>query len=144
MTDKELEDKDEIMSWLQGIAIEPPDIIKRAIPTIAERINAVMAFYTANSLARMRRYLDFLEEAERRLYDLNDIIKMSDSELKSKYEEVLKLYTTTMDFGRKFVVQAQKANQDDSEEVDKLRDMLKQLPKETLEKLLERLERGDI
>lgn len=120
---------------LDGIPVE----VAENVPHLLSRVNAYLSYFAAMNLNRLDNIYRYMVEAEKRLYNLDELSSLSDEELSRTYRSAKSASMEILEFARKISVQIQ----DQGKEVDEVVNLLRSLSPSELSKLKESLESLD-
>lgn len=105
----------DLVDWLSNKTKLPSDGVSKFLKNSEEKTEFSLYFIVLANLARIKKLLDFIRTAEDRIFKLEDIETMDDSELMYKYNSAVKRLDTIYEQNRQIVLQAKKKTSDDDE-----------------------------
>lgn len=129
--------------WLSGESKDPPDVVKRVITNLAQKINITQGYLTAVSLSRMNRLSVFLQRAEETIFNPDLLASMSTADILELYEAGQKIYQSSMENSRKFIYQNKQTMEELEKPVDELKQALLNMPPEKLARIRKIIEEAE-
>lgn len=139
------EESMEMFKWMMGMTPEPPEAVQRISSNMATKINIAMGYVIAMNIKRIDHLSKFMKESEDYLFDANQLINEDDKDTMIKYYEIAgSQMKSALEWTRKYVYQNKKELKEAGKRIDKLQSLLMTLPQETLESLIDSLEKGNV
>lgn len=139
------EDSKELFKWMMGMTSEPPEAVQKIAANMATKINIAMGYVIAMNLKRIDHLSKFMKDTEDYLFDAQQLIRADNK------DDMLKYYQTAgmqmkdaLEWTRKYVYQNKKELKEAGKRIDKIQSLLMTLPKDTLESLIDSLEKGNV
>ena len=137
ITEDQLKD---VETWLSGGTESTPDFIKTLTSGLQNKIEYSMCYIISQHMRRSISLLNFLEEAEKTLYDKNALLTKSTEEIQDLYKEASKTATSSLEWVRKYMVQNKEMLQPKDEKTETLLDLVATLSAEEMNKLIETIQ----
>ena len=139
------EESMEMFKWMMGMTPEPPEAVQRISSNMATKINIAMGYVIAMNIKRIDHLSKFMKESEDYLFDATQLINEDDKDTMIKYYEIAgSQMKSALEWTRKYVYQNKKELKEAGKRIDKLQSLLMTLPQETLESLIDSLEKGNV
>lgn len=143
LTSLDRESQESYWRWLSGETKEPPEVVKRVITNLAQKINVTQGYLTAVSLSRMNRLSVFLQRAEETIFNPDLLGSMDTEEILNLYEAGQKIYQASMENSRKFIYQNKQTMEELEKPVDELKQALLNMPPEKLARIRKIIEEAE-
>lgn len=119
---------------LSSVLSELPQDVIDSMPTIQNRINAYITYYSAMNLMRLPKLLGFIRAAEEVLFNPSDIMTMDSDQVQTIYSTARRSIDDAIDSARKV---SQSIQQERDKQVDALYSLLTGLSPSTVERMME-------
>lgn len=117
----------------QVLADLPEDVVDN-MPTIQNRINAYLTYFSAMSLKRLPRLFRFIDAAEEILFNPDDLLHLDFDQINNVYRNAKATANDTLENARKVTQTVQTEN---DKKVDALYNMLTAMSPDTVARMLE-------
>lgn len=114
----------------------PQDVVDN-MPTIQNRINAYLTYFSAMNLARLPKLMQFINAAEELMFNPKDLLHMDYDQMSSIYKSAKYSASEVLETARKVT---QTVQQENDKKTDVLYNMLTSLSPDTVSRLLEMVE----
>ena len=114
----------------------PQDVVDN-MPTIQNRINAYLTYFSAMHLARLPKLMRFINAAEELMFNPKDLLHMDYDQMSSIYKSAKYSASEVLETARKV---SQTVQQENDKKTDVLYNMLTSLSPDTVSRLLEMVE----
>ena len=114
----------------------PQDVVDN-MPTIQNRINAYLTYFSAMNLARLPKLMQFINAAEELMFNPKDLLHMDYDQMSSIYKSAKYSASEVLETARKVT---QTVQQENDKKTDVLYNMLTSLSPDTGSRLLEMVE----
>ena len=114
----------------------PQDVVDN-MPTIQNRINAYLTYFSAMNLARLPKLMQFINAAEELMFNPKDLLHMDYDQMSSIYKSAKYSASEVLETARKVT---QTVQQENDKKTDVLYNMLTSLSPDTVTRLLEMVE----
>ena len=114
----------------------PQDVVDN-MPTIQNRINAYLTYFSAMNLARLPKLMQFINAAEELMFNPKDLLHMDYDQMSSIYKSAKYSASEVLETARKVT---QTIQQENDKKTDVLYNMLTSLSPDTVTRLLEMVE----
>lgn len=114
----------------------PQDVVDN-MPTIQNRINAYLTYFSAMNLARLPKLMQFINAAEELMFNPKDLLHMDYDQMSSIYKSAKYSASEVLETSRKVT---QTIQQENDKKTDVLYNMLTSLSPDTVSRLLEMVE----
>lgn len=114
----------------------PQDVVDN-MPTIQNRINAYLTYFSAMNLARLPKLMKFINAAEELMFNPKDLLHMDYDQMSSIYKSAKYSASEVLESSRKV---SQTVQQENDKKTDVLYNMLTSLSPDTVSRLLEMVE----
>lgn len=114
----------------------PQDVVDN-MPTIQNRINAYLTYFSAMNLARLPKLMQFINAAEELMFNPKDLLHMDYDQMSSIYKSAKYSASEVLETSRKVT---QTIQQESDKKTDVLYNMLTSLSPDTVSRLLEMVE----
>ena len=114
----------------------PQDVVDN-MPTIQNRINAYLTYFSAMNLARLPKLMQFINAAEELMFNAKDLLHMDYDQMSSIYKSAKYSASEVLETARKVT---QTVQQENDKKTDVLYNMLTSLSPDTVTRLLEMVE----
>ena len=114
----------------------PQDVVDN-MPTIQNRINAYLTYFSAMNLARLPKLMQFINAAEELMFNPKDLLHMDYDQMSSIYKSAKYSASEVLETARKVT---QTVQQENDRKTDVLYNMLTSLSPDTVSRLLEMVE----
>lgn len=121
-------------SGLEQVLSDLPEDIVDNMPTIQNRINAYLTYFSAVSLKRLPRLFRFIDAAEEILFNPDDLLHLDFDQINSVYRNAKATANDTLENARKVT---QTVQTDNDKRVDALYNMLTAMSPDTVARMLE-------
>lgn len=138
------QDMNELGDWLSGISDTIPDVVRNMSSNLEQKVNFCMCYMIASNMRRCITQLDFIEEAEKIIYDKNTLAGKSSDEIMDIYKDTNKTVNQTLEFVRKFLIQNKETLSPKDAKVDQLQNTLMSLSPERIDAIMTAITNGTI
>lgn len=114
----------------------PQDVVDN-MPTIQNRINAYLTYFSAMNMARLPKLMQFINAAEELMFNPKDLLHMDYDQMSSIYKSAKYSASEVLETARKVT---QTVQQENDKKTDVLYNMLTSLSPDTVSRLLEMVE----
>lgn len=114
----------------------PQDVVDN-MPTIQNRINAYLTYFSAMNMARLPKLMQFINAAEELMFNPKDLLHMDYDQMSSIYKSAKYSASEVLETARKVT---QTVQQENDKKTDVLYNMLTSLSPDTVTRLLEMVE----
>ena len=114
----------------------PQDVVDN-MPTIQNRINAYLTYFSAMNLARLPKLMQFINAAEELMFNPKDLLHMDYDQMSNIYKSAKYSASEVLETARKVT---QTVQQENDKKTDVLYNMLTSLSPDTVSRLLEMVE----
>lgn len=121
-------------SGLEQVLADLPEDVVDNMPTIQNRINAYLTYFSAMSLKRLPRLFRFIDAAEEILFNPDDLLHLDFDQINSVYRNAKATANDTLENARKVTQTVQTEN---DKKVDALYNMLTAMSPDTVARMLE-------
>lgn len=121
-------------SGLEQVLSDLPEDVVDNMPTIQNRINAYLTYFSAMSLKRLPRLFRFIDAAEEILFNPDDLLHLDFDQINSVYRNAKATANDTLENARKVT---QTVQTDNDKRVDALYNMLTAMSPDTVARMLE-------
>lgn len=121
-------------SDLGQVLSELPEDVVDNMPTIQNRINAYLTYFSAMSLKRLPRLFRFIDAAEEILFNPDDLLHLDFDQINNVYRNAKATANDTLENARKVT---QTVQTDNDKKVDALYNMLTAMSPDTVARMLE-------
>ena len=118
------------------LSVLPQDVVDN-MPTIQNRINAYLTYFSAMNLARLPKLMQFINAAEELMFNPKDLLHMDYDQMSSIYKSAKYSASEVLETARKVT---QTVRQENDKKTDVLYNMLTSLSPDTVSRLLEMVE----
>ena len=118
------------------LSVLPQDVVDN-MPTIQNRINAYLTYFSAMNLARLPKLMQFINAAEELMFNPKDLLHMDYDQMSSIYKSAKYSASEVLETARKVT---QTVQQENDKKTDVLYNMLTSLSPDTVSRLLEMVE----
>jgi ElaB/YqjD/DUF883 family membrane-anchored ribosome-binding protein len=129
MNDPKLE-----FAGLEQVLSDLPEDVVDNMPTIQNRINAYLTYFSAMSLKRLPRLFRFIDAAEEILFNPDDLLHLDFDQINNVYRNAKATANDTLENARKVTQTVQTEN---DKKVDALYNMLTAMSPDTVARMLE-------
>lgn len=140
VTDKEPSERSSDVSDFSDLKMVlsdlPQDVVDN-MPTIQNRINAYLTYFSAMNLARLPKLMQFINAAEELMFNPKDLLHMDYDQMSSIYKSAKYSASEVLETARKVT---QTVQQENDKKTDVLYNMLTSLSPDTVSRLLEMVE----
>ena len=138
------EEANEMLLWMSGKITEPPVAIRKSMYTVTLKLQSILALAVIESFGGIRHQLNYAKEAEKILFDVDQLMT-DDREVKmQKYADCMKSMMMKLEFARKFAFQSKDFNLESSMGAEKLSAKIMNLPPDKISKIIDIIEKGSI
>lgn len=124
-------------SDLKMVLSDLPQDVVDSMPTIQNRINAYLTYFSAMNLARLPKLMQFINAAEELMFNPKDLLHMDYDQMSSIYKSAKYSAFEVLETARKVT---QTVQQENDKKTDVLYNMLTSLSPDTVSRLLEMVE----
>ena len=124
-------------SDLKMVLSDLPQDVVDSMPTIQNRINAYLTYFSAMNLARLPKLMQFINAAEELMFNPKDLLHMDYDQMSSIYKSAQYSASEVLETARKVT---QTVQQENDKKTDVLYNMLTSLSPDTVSRLLEMVE----
>ena len=124
-------------SDLKMVLSDLPQDVVDSMPTIQNRINAYLTYFSAMNLARLPKLMQFINAAEELMFNPKDLLHMDYDQMSSIYKSAKYSASEVLEIARKVT---QTVQQENDKKTDVLYNMLTSLSPDTVSRLLEMVE----
>lgn len=124
-------------SDLKMVLSDLPQDVVDSMPTIQNRINAYLTYFSAMNLARLPKLMQFINAAEELMFNPKDLLHMDYDQMSSIYKSAKYSASEVLETARKVT---QTVQQENDKKTDVLYNMLTSLSPDTVSRLLEMVE----
>ena len=121
-------------SGLEQVLADLPEDVVDNMPTIQNRINAYLTYFSAMSLKRLPRLFRFIDAAEEILFNPDDLLHLDFDQINNVYRNAKATANDTLENARKVTQTVQTEN---DKKVDALYNMLTAMSPDTVARMLE-------
>ena len=121
-------------SGLEQVLADLPEDVVDNMPTIQNRINAYLTYFSAMSLKRLPRLFRFIDAAEEILFNPDDLLHLDFDQINNVYRNAKATANDTLENARKVTQTVQTEN---DKKVDALYNMLTAMSPDTVSRMLE-------
>lgn len=121
-------------SGLEQVLDDLPEDVVDNMPTIQNRINAYLTYFSAMSLKRLPRLFRFIDAAEEILFNPDDLLHLDFDQINNVYRNAKATANDTLENARKVTQTVQTEN---DKKVDALYNMLTAMSPDTVSRMLE-------
>lgn len=121
-------------SGLEQVLSDLPEDVVDNMPTIQNRINAYLTYFSAMSLKRLPRLFRFIDAAEEILFNPDDLLHLDFDQINNVYRNAKATANDTLENARKVTQTVQTEN---DKKVDALYNMLTAMSPDTVARMLE-------
>ena len=121
-------------SGLEQVLADLPEDVVDNMPTIQNRINADLTYFSAMSLKRLPRLFRFIDAAEEILFNPDDLLHLDFDQINNVYRNAKATANDTLENARKVTQTVQTEN---DKKVDALYNMLTAMSPDTVARMLE-------
>lgn len=121
-------------SDLEQVLSDLPEDVVDNMPTIQNRINAYLTYFSAVSLKRLPRLFRFIDAAEEILFNPDDLLHLDFDQINNVYRNAKATANDTLENARKVT---QTVQTDNDKKVDALYNMLTAMSPDTVARMLE-------
>ena len=121
-------------SGLEQVLADLPEDVVDNMPTIQNRINAYLTYFSAMSLKRLPRLFRFIDAAEEVLFNPDDLLHLDFDQINNVYRNAKATANDTLENARKVTQTVQTEN---DKKVDALYNMLTAMSPDTVSRMLE-------
>lgn len=138
-------DAREMIDWMAGRRIDPPKCLQKIMTNYQIKMQAMLAATLAQNMTRANKLIAYLQKSDEYVFDVTDLPTDDADDRRKKYVAADKALNNLLEFSRKFAFQSKDMGAENlDKEVDSLKSLLLSLPKERIEKLIAKIESGEV